>query len=57
MPKTIIRVVEDDPSVRNGLEYLLMSEGYESELYKSAEAFLAGDAAVSYTHLTLPTKA
>ena len=45
MPKTIIRVVEDDPSVRNGLEYLLMSEGYESELYESAEAFLAGDAA------------
>ena len=44
MPKTI-RVVEDDPSVRNGLEYLLMSEGYESEVYESAEAFLAGDAA------------
>ncbi len=38
MPKTI-RVVEDDPSVRNGLEYLLMSEGYESEVYESAEAF------------------
>ena len=44
MPKTI-RVVEDDPSVRNGLEYLLMSEGDESEVYESAEAFLAGDAA------------
>lgn len=45
MSKTIIRVVEDDPSVRQGLEYLLLSEGYESELYESAEAFLAGDAA------------
>lgn len=45
MRKTIIRVVEDDPSVRNGLEYLLLSEGYESELYESAEDFLAGDAA------------
>ena len=43
MPKTI-RVVEDDPSVRNGLEYLLMSEGYEVKLRK-CRSFLAGDAA------------
>ena len=37
-----VLVVEDDKEIREGVEIYLKSQGYE---------------AVSYTHLTLPTKA
>ena len=39
----LIRVVDDDQSVRNGLEYLLISEGYEVALFESALDFLTKD--------------
>ena len=39
-----IAVVDDDPSVRRGLERLLRSAGYEVETHASVHAFLASDA-------------
>ena len=38
-----IAVVDDDSSVRRGLERLLRSGGYEVEAYSSVHAFLAAD--------------
>ena len=46
----VICVVDDDVSVRRALSRLLQAAGYQVEALDSA-------AAVSYTHLTLPTKA
>ncbi len=37
----VIAVVDDDPSVRNGLKNLLLSLGYGAATYESAEQFLA----------------
>ena len=43
-----VLIVEDDKEIREGVKIYLKSKGYEvSE---------AADGAVSYTHLTLPTK-
>ena len=39
-----IAVVDDDMSVRRGLERLLRSAGYEVETHASVHAFLASDA-------------
>jgi two-component system response regulator FixJ len=38
-----IAVVDDDASVRRGLERLLRSAGYEVDTYASVHAFLAAD--------------
>jgi len=38
--ETTIFVVDDDPSVRRGLERLLRTAGYRVETYSSAEQFL-----------------
>jgi FixJ family two-component response regulator len=40
-PTPIVFVVDDDVSVREALEGLISSEGYETETFASAEAFLA----------------
>ena len=37
----IVFVVDDDVSVREALEALIRSEGFETETFASAEAFLA----------------
>lgn len=37
----IIAIIDDDPGVRTSLLRLLSSMGYHTELYHSAEAFLA----------------
>ena len=36
----IVGIVDDDPMVRDSLEYLLLSEGFQTEQYASAEAFI-----------------
>ena len=38
---SIVFVVDDDLSVREALEALIRSEGFETETFASAEAFLA----------------
>jgi FixJ family two-component response regulator len=38
--KTIIFVIDDDPSVRKAISHLLRSEGYVVEAFESAESFL-----------------
>ena len=40
-PAPIVFVVDDDISVREALEGLIRSEGFETEIFASAEAFLA----------------
>ena len=56
--KPCIAVVDDDESVRQGLENLISSVGYEAELYASAEEFLAsseaGGAACLVLDLRMP---
>jgi FixJ family two-component response regulator len=42
--RPLIAVVDDDQSVREALENLISSVGFEVELFASAEAFLASDA-------------
>jgi FixJ family two-component response regulator len=39
-PEPIVFVVDDDPSVRRGLERLLRAEGYRTESFVSARDFL-----------------
>ena len=41
--KSLIAVVDDDQSVREGLENLISSVGFEVELFASAEDFLESD--------------
>ena len=41
-PKRMVFVVDDDESVRKGLQRLLSSADYETEVFKSASDFLAG---------------
>jgi len=45
--RPLIAVVDDDQSVREALENLMSSVGYEVKLFASAEAFLESDAPVS----------
>jgi FixJ family two-component response regulator len=40
-PNSVVFVIDDDVSVRNGLSRLLRSAGYKSEIFSSAAAFLA----------------
>lgn len=40
----LVRVVDDDESVRKGLQYLLLAAGYQSAFYTSAIDFLTNDA-------------
>ncbi|SES27169.1 response regulator [Rhizobium sp. NFR03] len=37
----VIAIVDDDPSIREALDDLVLSCGYRSRLFSSAEAFLA----------------
>lgn len=39
----VVYVVDDDPSVRNGLPRLLRSAGFNVEVFASADDFLAGE--------------
>lgn len=41
----LISIIDDDESVRLATASLLRSEGYRTELFASAEEFLAGDVA------------
>ena len=40
-PKAVIAIVDDDPSVRQGLERLIRSMGWNTETFASAHEFLA----------------
>jgi FixJ family two-component response regulator len=40
-PDAVIAIVDDDPSVREGLESLIRSVGWRVESYRSAQEFLA----------------
>jgi FixJ family two-component response regulator len=40
-PDAVIAIVDDDPSVREGLESLIRSEGWRVETFASAQEFLA----------------
>jgi len=40
-PKAIIAIVDDDPSVREGLQSLIRSAGWRAETFASAQEFLA----------------
>jgi FixJ family two-component response regulator len=37
----VIAIVDDDPSVRRGLERLIRSVGWQAETFESAQEFLA----------------
>lgn len=39
----LVRIVDDDPSLRASLEFMLRCEGYAVASYESAKSFLAGD--------------
>ncbi|WP_275785435.1 response regulator transcription factor [Pararhizobium gei] len=41
--KPVIAIVDDDQSIREALDDLVLSCGYKSRLFTSAEAFLAAD--------------
>src|SRR5687767_12798068 len=41
MPAPVVFVVDDDISVRESLELLIQSAGWQPELFQSAEEFLA----------------
>lgn len=45
--RPVIAVVDDDRSVREALENLISSVGYEVKLFASAESFLDSDAAAN----------
>ena len=40
MPKRVVAVIDDDPSMRTSLARVLRAKGYACETYASAEAFL-----------------
>ena len=40
-PKAVIAIVDDDPSVREGLDSLIRSAGWKVETFASAQEFLA----------------
>jgi FixJ family two-component response regulator len=54
--KRVVAIVEDDPSMLKGLERLLNVHGFATEVYTSAEAFLAGAAASEAGCLVLDIK-
>lgn len=44
---TVVQVIDDDPAMRDSLDFLLGSAGFAVELFDSAEAFLAAPASHS----------
>lgn len=48
-----IVIVDDEPSVRSGLSNLLRSEGYDTHVFESAEAFLRNEAALADASLLI----
>lgn len=40
-PETVVAIVDDDPSVREGLQSLIRSAGWRTETFASAQDFLA----------------
>ncbi|MFB6418644.1 MULTISPECIES: response regulator FixJ [Bradyrhizobium] len=40
--KTVIHVIDDDAAMRDSLAFLLDVNGYKSQVYETADAFLAG---------------
>ncbi len=48
-----IVIIDDERSVRSGLSNLLQSEGYDSDAFDSAEAFLHHDSALSDASLLI----
>ena len=47
----LVRIIDDEESIREALSFLLGNEGWKTIGYENADTFLP----VSYTHLTLPT--
>lgn len=41
MPPDVVFIVDDDAAVRNGLKFLLSTDGYVVETFESAKSFLA----------------
>lgn len=48
-----IVIIDDERSVRSGLSNLLQSEGYETDAFESAEAFLANETALADASLLI----
>jgi len=48
-----IVIVDDERSVRSGLSNLLLSEGYDTCTFESAEAFLSDDSALASADLLI----
>ncbi len=48
-----IVIVDDERSVRSGLSNLLLSEGYDTCTFESAEAFLSDDSALASANLLI----
>ena len=48
-----IVIVDDERSVRSGLSNLLLSEGYDTCTFESAEAFLSDDTALASADLLI----
>jgi FixJ family two-component response regulator len=48
-----IVIIDDERSVRSGLSNLLQSEGYDSDAFDSAEAFLHHESALSDASLLI----
>ena len=51
--RKLVVVVDDDTSILKGLERLLNASGFDTEVFSSAEAFLAGTGAREATCLVL----
>jgi FixJ family two-component response regulator len=47
-PDPLIAIVDDDEDVREGVDCLVRSLGYDTRLYASAEAFLAAGGAAAH---------
>ena len=43
--RKVVAVVDDDSSMRTGLERLLQAHGFETEVFPSSEAFLGATSA------------
>jgi len=45
--RTVIHVIDDDAAMRDSLAFLLDVNGFDSQVYESADAFLKGANAVA----------
>jgi FixJ family two-component response regulator len=43
--EAVIAIIDDDPDIREAMQRVLASRGYQTELYASAEQFIVGAAA------------